>query len=59
MIMKIINNNYLNSSLERALNSRFSGSNKMALIIALFMVLSLIALEKISRTLLFAFHKHN
>lgn len=57
MIMKIINNNYLNACLERALNSRFSGSKRVALLIALFLVLSSFALEKIIRTLFLSHHK--
>ncbi len=45
MIMKLINNDLINNSLERALNSRFAGGRNIALFIALCIALCLVAFE--------------
>lgn len=58
MIMKIINNSVLSSSLERALNSPFALSKNTAVFISLFLALVFLALEKIF-LLLFSFHLKN
>jgi hypothetical protein len=51
MIMRIINSNLLNNSLERALNSRFVGGKNIILFLALFGTLTLLAIERVMHSL--------
>gem|GEM_PF-4025937 len=47
MIMKILGNRFLNSSLERTLDGRFSTVKNVVLFLFMFLLLSLFVVEKI------------